>query len=131
MFSNVKVISRPKAGTSASNLKIGEYGRITNPYSDAMVGDIVLKTRVGVISITNPNVCWDVPFAAPLVEPLSTGDKLEITMGLTTDFAERILREAKVNRIVAIKAVREATLWGLKEAKDYVEQLVESDRLRF
>jgi hypothetical protein len=124
MNSNVKVISRPTKGISASTLKVGEYARITviASYLDH-VGDIVLKTVSSVVNISRPSA--DYPsFNTPQVERLNTGDKLEITVGFTAEFEERIRREAQSNKIMAIKSVREVTFWGLKESKDYVESLL-------
>lgn len=121
-MNNVKLVQHPQRGISASTLEIGEFARVTDG-TGADVGDIVLKTINGLVNITNPGA--NPPsFYVPLVERLNTGDKLEITIGFTTDFEDRILREAKVNKIMAIKAVREATNWGLKESKDYVEALL-------
>jgi len=124
-MNNVKVIQRPTRGISAQSLKIGEFARISEPTGDSHIGDIVLKTRTNVVNITNPNVVWDSPFSSPFVERLNTGDTLQITVGLTTDFETRIRDIAKNNnKILAIKEVREATNWGLKESKEYVESLM-------
>lgn len=122
-MSTVKVIARPVRGILAEDLNIGEYARIIG---SGNIGDIVLRTRNGVVNLSNP--VTDFPsFASPQVERLNTGDKLEITVGFTVDFEQRILDIAKNNnKIMAIKAVREATQWGLKESKDYVESLLES-----
>lgn len=50
---------------------------------------------------------------------------MQISVGLTTDFEKRILDIANNNnKILAIKEVREATNWGLKESKDYVDSLM-------
>jgi hypothetical protein len=122
-MSTVKVIARPVRGILAEDLNIGEYARIIG---SGNIGDIVLRTRNGVVNLSNP--VTDFPsFASPQVERLNPGDKLEITVGFTVDFEQRILDIAKNNnKIMAIKAVREATQWGLKESKDYVESLLKS-----
>ena len=120
-MSTLKVISRPTTGLLASSLNIGEFARIIGTSSS---GDIVLKTRNGVVNLTNPSIEWP-SFSAPHVERLNTGDKIEITVGFTANFEDRIRDIAKNdNKIMAIKAVREATQWGLKESKDYVEALM-------
>jgi len=124
MLSNVKVIARPVVGLIATSLAIGEYARITD-VNGSNLGDIVLQTRNGLVNITNPNCIWPT-FASPLVERLNTGDKLEITVGFTTDFEQRITRIARDNKIAGIKAVREATNWKLLEAKNYVDGLLAS-----
>jgi hypothetical protein len=123
MNNSVKVISVPTRGIIASSLNIGEYGRIVGSL-DPNAGDIVLKTSLGIVNISDPKFVWDSPFTEPYVERLNTGDKVEITVGFTPEFEERIRRDAQNNKITAIKAVREATNWGLKEAKDYVEALL-------
>jgi hypothetical protein len=123
MNNNVKVISTPARGISASSLSIGEYGRIVGNHSH--VGDVVLKAGTLVVNLSTPSIVWDSPFSAPFVERLKTGDKVEITVGFTPEFEECIRNEAqRGNKIMAIKSVREATNWGLKEAKDYVEALL-------
>ena len=94
------------------------------PRVDRNLGDIVLKASAGVINITDPAANFGGPFGSPFVERLHTGDKLEITVGFTPEFEESIRSEARSNKIMAIKTVREATNWGLKEAKDYVESLL-------
>ena len=119
-MSTIKLISRTTRGISADTLNIGEYARITDTVN---FGDIVLKTRNGAVNISKP--AWEFPsFASPQVERLNTGDRLEITVGFTADFEDRIRTQARVNKIIAIKEVREATQWGLKESKDYVEALL-------
>ena len=123
-MNNIKVTSFPSHGISAHSLKVGEYARVVGTVLKPYFGDIVLKTSKGVVNLTDPNTVWDVPLASPFVERLNTGDKLEITVGFTTDFEDRIRREAQSNKIMAIKAVREATNWGLKESKEYVESLL-------
>ena len=124
MNNNVKVISRPTKGISASTLNVGEYARIvTIASSTDSVGDIVLKTVSNVVNISRPSAYYQ-SFNTPLVERLNTGDKLEITVGFTAEFEERIRREAQSNKIMAIKSVREVTFWGLKESKDYVDSLL-------
>ena len=125
-MSTIKVITRPVRGILAEDLNIGEYARIIG---SGNIEDIVLRTRNGVVNLSNP--VTDFPsfpsFASLQVERLNTGDKLEITVGFTVDFEQRILDIAKNNnKIMAIKAVREATQWGLKESKDYVESLLKS-----
>lgn len=125
MNNNVKLIQRPQRGISASTLVMGEYARITAPSGTTdKVGDIVLKTGNGVVNLTTPSVIWPT-FNLPQVERLNTGDSLEIIVGFTTEFEDRIRREAGVNKILAIKAVRETTNWGLKESKDYVDALLQ------
>jgi Ribosomal protein L7/L12 C-terminal domain len=121
MNSNVKIIARPNIDLSAESLMVGEYARVTD--STNYNGAIVLKTSKGVVNLTDPNVFWD-QFTSPRVERLNTGDKLEITVGFTPEFENRIRIQANSNKIIAIKAVREATNWGLKESKDYVEALM-------
>jgi hypothetical protein len=122
----VKFVPRPKSepsGISAFTLKVGEYGRVVGAGSYA--GHIVLKAREYVVDITNPNNIWLVnDFTAPYVETLKTGDRLEITLGFTSEFVERIAKMAKENKINAIKEVRTVTDWGLKESKEYVESLL-------
>jgi Ribosomal protein L7/L12 C-terminal domain len=126
MNNNVKVISVPSRGISANSLSIGEYGRIVgNPNFCAYVGDIVLRLSGLVVNLSIPSKTWNSPFDAPQVERLKTGDRVEITVGFTPEFEADIRRTAKTgNKILAIKAVREATSWGLKESKDYVEGLL-------
>lgn len=122
---NIKLTSRPHSGILASALNIGEFARIIVIASTAdNVGDIVLKTSIGVVNVTKPSVLYP-SFSTPKVERLNTGDKLEITVGFTTDFEKRIFDIAKNNnKIWAIKEVREATNWGLKESKEYVDALL-------
>lgn len=127
MNNNIKVISVPTRGISANSLSIGEYGRIVgNPNIDQNVGDIVLKAAALVVNLSTPSKVWSSPFDAPQVERLKTGDKIEITVGFTPEFEERVRREANggANKIMAIKLVREVTNWGLRESKDYVESLL-------
>lgn len=126
-MNNIKVISVPTRGISANSLSIGEYGRIVgNPNIDQNVGDIVLKAAALVVNLSTPSKVWSSPFDAPQVERLKTGDKIEITVGFTPEFEERVRREANggANKIMAIKLVREVTNWGLRESKDYVESLL-------
>ena len=124
MNNNVKVISTSARGISASSLSIGEYGRIVGKL-DPREGDIVLKAGTSVVNLSNPELVWEESsFTMPFVERLNTGDKVEITVGLTADFETRIRTEASSNKIRAIKSVREATNWGLTEAKNYVDGLL-------
>lgn len=123
MNNNVKVISFPSRGISADSLKLGEYARVVGMSGTINLGDIVLKASAGVINITDPASNFG-PFGSSFVERLHTGDKLEITVGFTPEFEESIRSQARSNKIMAIKAVREATNWGLKEAKEYVESLL-------
>lgn len=124
MYSNIKVIARNVRGISVSALIVGEYARIISG-STGNIGDIVLKTRNGVVNISNPQAEWpSFPAPEPEVERFNIGDKLEITVGFTADFDARILRIARDNKISGIKAMREETMWGLKESKDYVDGLL-------
>lgn len=128
MKNNVKVVPRPAGfGIGASNLSVGEYGRVIAS-DGTYTGDIVLRARGVVVNISNPEVTWDTSFSftEPRVEKLTTGDKLEVTVGITAQFEARIVEMGQYNKISAIKEVREVTNWGLKEAKDYVEALVAS-----
>lgn len=111
------------------NLSIGEYGRVLQDNLD-FAGHVVLRVNNYVVDLTNPKNVWESTFTAPQVEKLNTGDKIEVTVGFTPEFTSRILSMARVNKINAIKEVREVTLWGLKESKDYVDQLL-SDGLPF
>jgi ribosomal protein L7/L12 len=132
MNNSVKVISVPSRGISANSLGIGEYGRVVgNPNIDSCVGDIVLKVAGLVVNLSTPSKTGESPFNSPQVERLKTGDKIEITVGFTPEFEENIRRIVQAgngngfsSKINAIKAVREATNWGLKESKDYVEGLL-------
>ena len=118
MINTIKLTQFPKRGISADSMKIGEYARIISS------GHIVLKTTAGVIDLSDPTTVWTVPFSSPEVEQLRTGDKLEITVGMNTEFEKDIVHLGRSNKILAIKSVREATNWGLKEAKEYVEALL-------
>ncbi len=122
-MNNLKVISFPARGISADSLKLGEYARVVGGLGTRNLGDIVLKASAGVVNISDPASNFG-PFGSPFVERLHTGDKLEITVGFTPEFEESIRSQAQSNKIMAIKAVREATNWGLKEAKEYVETLL-------
>lgn len=118
MNNTIKLTQFPKRGISAESLKIGEYARIISN------GHIVLKTKAGVIDLSDPATVWTDPFSSPVLEKLNIGDKLEITVGMTTDFQQRIVDLGRSNKLSAIEAMREATNWGLKEAKDYVDSLL-------
>lgn len=118
MNNTIKLTQFPKRGISADSMKIGEYARIISS------GHIVLKTTAGVIDLSDPATVWTDPFSSPEVEQLRTGDKLEITVSMNTEFEKDIAHIGRSNKISAIKAVREATNWGLKEAKEYVEALL-------
>ncbi len=122
MKNTIKVISVPTRGISASALSVGQYARVVGQIGTINLGDIILKTAQGVVNISDPSVQYG-SFSSPFVELLKTGDKLEITVGFTSEFEESIRSQAKGNKIMAIKAVREATSWGLKEAKEYVDSL--------
>ena len=104
MYSNIKLVAR--IGLSAASLKVGEYATVTD--GGLHRGDIVLKTRNGIANLSDPSFCWDV-FTSPHVERLNTGDKVEITVGFTTEFEISIRDEAVSNKITAIKRVREVT----------------------
>jgi len=130
MLNTIKLTQFPKRGITADSLKVGEYGRVIGTVGTLYLRDIVLKTKAGVVNLSDPSIVWDSPFSSPNVERLNTGDKLEITVGFDAAFEQRILDIAKganggfASKIDAIKEVREATNWGLKEAKDYVESLL-------
>lgn len=130
MQNSIKVIARPQRGILASALNIGEFAQITvSGNANDNVGDIVLKTSIGVVNLTKPSVVYPT-FYTPQVERLNTGDKLEITVGFTVEFENRIRDIVNSSggtliggKVHAIKAVREATNWSLKESKDYVDAL--------
>jgi hypothetical protein len=124
MFNSVKVISRPSPlGINADSLNVGEYARVVGLPEDRFFGNVVLKTRNGVVNISDPNAIWDLPFSMPQVERLNTGDKLEITIGFTAQIEQEIKNLKASNKIMAIKRVRELTNWGLSESKFFVDAL--------
>jgi Ribosomal protein L7/L12 C-terminal domain len=120
MNTAIKLTQFQKRGISSETLSIGEYARI---YPSLGAMEIVLKTSAGLINLSRPTAVY-APYNFPFVEKLNTGDKLEITVGMDEEFERNINQIGRGNKIAAIKAVREATNWGLKEAKDYVDSIM-------
>ena len=128
---NTITFAEPKAiGNPLKDVQIGEAVLITDTDS-SFDGHILLRYYGGWTSLTDPNHTWD--STPDLVgRKLAPGTVVTLTFGSAPvainlepyqkDELAYILRGG--NKINAIKYVRQVTLAGLREAKEYVDNFV-------
>ncbi|HEU5086057.1 MAG TPA: ribosomal protein L7/L12 [Roseiflexaceae bacterium] len=97
---------------------------------DAAVAQLLARgNKIEAIKLVRERTGWGLKEAKDYVEALPNAPPLPapvapeapVSAGSMDDEARALL--AKGQKIVAIKLVRERTGWGLKEAKDYVDEL--------
>lgn len=128
-FVTVQKAAIRELGVNINTLKVGQLATILPGYGSE--GDIVFATRDCVVSLTDPSCTWAYDNSwGPNVRLMVPGDSVTIRQGFTQEFEDEVrkLRDGGdagtfVNRINAIKHVREVSGWGLKEAKEYVDNL--------
>lgn len=135
---NTAKVTEPNVTSAATHLRPGEYGVITGTNPIAIVGQVVRRTRTGLVSLSSgqewpEDNLWNIN-----VRLLAAGTS--ITLVLLPQVTESVAAEAKRIRdtkcrpnenepfttggvIAAIKYVRGVTNMGLKDAKDLVESL--------
>jgi hypothetical protein len=114
-------IVRKAQKISGSDLEVGQIGTIVGGH--VFNGELLLRTYSNYVLLTDPSNTWE-QGSGFTVEPLQVGDQITITVDTTTLSNYKLIEALKRgNKILAIKARREQTNEGLKEAKDYVDKL--------
>jgi ribosomal protein L7/L12 len=115
------VPSAPQPGVSTPQAAPG------GDEGDAAVAQLLARgNKIEAIKLVRERTGWGLKEAKDYVEALPNAPPLPapvapVSAGSMDDEARALL--AKGQKIVAIKLVRERTGWGLKEAKDYVDEL--------
>ena len=117
-------IEEPIDKLQVQHMRVGEFGQIAAENNIALVGHVIVRTAEGFTCLTKHDLQVLDPWTV-LVRRLPMGTVLTLTIGpyISADLEQRLRQIKSHNKIDAIRFLREMTRMGLRDAKEYIDNL--------